>query len=457
MGPDAGSDKPAVAEWLEHQPGERPAFMPKSVDFPDCLFVGAFNCATCGFSAPKTCAIRRDGPLYFYLRHQNARAARKARERKQLLADAAFTILRGHGTPLHIDILARVIRARRPDIEHVGRTSLVRAMVDSPHQFSRRTAGVYEIATGATNSIDREGPFSGASTPTPDRNQGQDQVPSLGDDTVGESLDSFSRFSLLSSEEESSLAMKKHASSLKAWRTLIVSNFRLVLHIARRYVGRGVELEDLIQEGCIGLIQAVDKFRGEEGYKFSTYATNWIRQAIGRAIDDQSRTIRLPGHYVERINSTANSARRMWETNQRPPTYSDLASKRSEDSDSVRRMVRRSMPLLSLGCLSLDRDLTKSTTFLHNCRAYLRDSSPEETVSELAKQETIATVLNSLTAREQTVIRRRFGLAGASQNTLEVIGRDFGVTRERIRQIEAKALRKLRHPNRSSRLLDFLI
>lgn len=271
-------------------------------------------------------------------------------------------------------------------------------------------------------------------------------------DPVRMYLKEIGRISLLSLEEETALSERIANGDEEAKNILAESNLRLVVSIAKRYVGRGMLFLDLIQEGNIGLMKAVEKFDANKGYKFSTYATWWIRQAITRAIADQARTIRVPVHMVETINKLSRFQRQLTLELNREPTEEELAKKMGMPVEKVQEVIKIAQDPVSLETPIGEEDDSHLGDFVKDERSM----SPEEyTIHEMLKDE-ISDILLTLTEREEQVLRLRFGLDDGSCKTLEEVGQMFGVTRERIRQIEAKALRKLRHPSRSRKLKDFL-
>ena len=272
-------------------------------------------------------------------------------------------------------------------------------------------------------------------------------------DNVRMYLKEIGKISLLSLDEEQELSKRIASGDEEAKKILAESNLRLVVSIAKRYVGRGLLFLDLIQEGNIGLMKAVDKFDYDKGFKFSTYATWWIRQAITRALADQARTIRVPVHMVETINKLARVERQMALDLNREPTDSELAKKMNLPLDKIVEIRRISQDPVSLETPIGEEDDSRLGDFL----ADERTMGPEEYTDYTMLKEELKEVLETLTKREEEVLELRFGLYDGTCHTLEEVGKKFGVTRERIRQIEAKALRKLRHPSRAKKLRDFLI
>lgn len=272
------------------------------------------------------------------------------------------------------------------------------------------------------------------------------------EDPVRMYLKEIGKVPLLSADEEIELAKRMELGDEEAKKKLAEANLRLVVSIAKRYVGRGMLFLDLIQEGNLGLIKAVEKFDYRKGYKFSTYATWWIRQAITRAIADQARTIRIPVHMVETINKVKKVSSQLLHQNGHEPSADDIAAELDMPVDKVREIMRVAQEPVSLETPIGEEEDSHLGDFIPDDDA----PAPQDAASHTLLKEQLSDVLSTLTSREEKVLRLRFGLEDGRSRTLEEVGREFNVTRERIRQIEAKALRKLRHPSRSKKLKDFL-
>ena len=272
------------------------------------------------------------------------------------------------------------------------------------------------------------------------------------DDPVHTYLKEIGRVPLLTAQQEADLARAAQAGDADARRALSEANLRLVVSVAKRYVGRGLPFLDLIQEGNLGLMKAAEKFEPERGFKFSTYATWWIRQSITRAIADQGRTIRIPVHLVENINRVKKTAGELLRKNGREPTVEEIAVQLDLEPDRVRELLQ-----LAQDPISLETPVGEEEDA--HLEDFIQDEEAGVPVDEAGRQllrRDLMNVLKSLTPREERVIALRFGLEDGRSRTLEELGREFNVTRERVRQIEAKALRKLRHPSRAKRLRDYL-
>ncbi len=272
------------------------------------------------------------------------------------------------------------------------------------------------------------------------------------DDPVRMYLKEIGKVPLLTADQETELAMRMEQGDEDAKHQLAEANLRLVVSIAKRYVGRGMLFLDLIQEGNLGLIKAVEKFDYRKGYKFSTYATWWIRQAITRAIADQARTIRIPVHMVETINKLIRVSRQLLQELGREPVPEEIAKAMGISENKVREIIKIAQEPVSLETPIGEEEDSHLGDFIPDDDA----PAPAEAASHALMKEQLEEVLDTLTPREEKVLRLRFGLDDGHQRTLEEVGKEFNVTRERIRQIEAKALRKLRHPSRSKKLKDYL-
>ena len=272
------------------------------------------------------------------------------------------------------------------------------------------------------------------------------------EDPVRMYLKEIGKVQLLSAEEEIELAKRMELGDQDAKKRLAEANLRLVVSIAKRYVGRGMLFLDLIQEGNLGLIKAVEKFDYRKGYKFSTYATWWIRQAITRAIADQARTIRIPVHMVETINKLIRVSRQLLQELGREPTPEEIAEEMNMPADRVREILKISQEPVSMETPIGEEEDSHLGDFIEDEQV----PAPSDAAAFTLLKEQLVEVLGTLTEREQKVLRLRFGLDDSRARTLEEVGKEFNVTRERIRQIEAKALRKLRHPSRSRKLKDYL-
>ena len=271
-------------------------------------------------------------------------------------------------------------------------------------------------------------------------------------DPVRMYLKEIGKIPLLTAEEEAELGKRLAEGDMEAHNKMVEANLRLVVSIAKRYVGRGLPFLDLIQEGNLGLIKAVDKFDYTKGYKFSTYATWWIRQSITRAIADQARTIRIPVHMVETINRVLRTSHSMVQKLGREPTTKEIADELHIEQSKVEEVLKIAQEPVSLETPIGEEEDSHLGDFIQDDEA----SQPSEEATYTLLREQLEEVLSTLTPREEQVLRMRFGLTDGKPHTLEAVGKEFDVTRERIRQIECKALRKLRHPSRSKKLRDFL-
>lgn len=282
-----------------------------------------------------------------------------------------------------------------------------------------------------------------------------DNVDQFADDSVRLYLREIGKIPLLTADEEIELARKLAKGDKKAGDKLAESNMRLVVSIAKRYVGRGLDFLDLIQEGNTGLLRAVEKYDPDKGFKFSTYATWWIRQAITRAIADQARTIRIPVHMVETINKVIRTQRRLTIELNREPTNVELAKACDMEPEKVEYVLRIKQDIASLDA-TVGKDSDDEDSVLGDFIEDEERATPEEATANLILKEQIAQVITTLSDREQKIIRLRFGIGGGRPHTLEEVGNEFDVTRERIRQIEAKALSKMRKNKQTKRLQEYI-
>ncbi|MBR3233194.1 RNA polymerase sigma factor RpoD [Candidatus Saccharibacteria bacterium] len=282
-----------------------------------------------------------------------------------------------------------------------------------------------------------------------------DNVDAFADDSVRLYLREIGKIPLLTNEEEAELAQEIVKGSRKAKEKMVEANMRLVVSIAKRYSGRGLDFLDLIQEGNTGLLRAVEKFDPEKGFKFSTYATWWIRQAITRAIADQARTIRIPVHMVETINKVLRTTRKLTTELNREPTIEEIAKELDMDVDKVEYVMRIKQDIASLDA-SVGRDGDDEDSVLGDFVEDEERASPEDSAANQILKEQLAEIISTLSDREQKIIKMRFGIGGERPHTLEEVGYEFSVTRERIRQIEAKALSKLRKHKDTKKLHEYL-
>ena len=325
-----------------------------------------------------------------------------------------------------------------------------------PDQFDRILESLEAMGIEVVNELPQpDAPKEGAKPAEPSPEEELDLSVPEGisiDDPVRMYLKEIGKVPLLTADEEIEIAKRMEQGDEEAKRKLAEANLRLVVSIAKRYVGRGMLFLDLIQEGNLGLIKAVEKFDYRKGYKFSTYATWWIRQAITRAIADQARTIRIPVHMVETINKLIRVSRQLLQELGREPQPEEIAKEMNISEEKVREIIKIAQEPVSLETPIGEEEDSHLGDFIPDDEA----PAPAEAASFTLMKEQLMNVLDTLTPREEKVLRLRFGLDDGRQRTLEEVGKEFNVTRERIRQIEAKALRKLRHPSRSKKLKDFL-
>jgi len=301
------------------------------------------------------------------------------------------------------------------------------------------------------DSSEQEGSMSGEEW-LAEMKKNESMLADISNDSVRMYLREIGRISLLTSEEEVDLAKRAEKGEVEAKDKLIEANLRLVVSIAKKFVGRGLQLLDLIQEGNFGLMKAVEKFDYRRGYKFSTYATWWIRQAITRAIADQARTIRIPVHMVETINKLTRTQRQLSQELQRDPTPEEIAAEMGMEVEKVNHVLKISQNIISLETTVGEEEDSHLSDFIPD----EKNIAPDEAATHQLLREQLRDVIKSLYPREQKILKMRFGLEDGKSHTLEEVGREFGVTRERIRQIEAKALLKLRRNRESKKLKEYL-
>ncbi len=318
-------------------------------------------------------------------------------------------------------------------------------------------AEVIDASGGALSLVDEPNPEDLIDEEEDDEetlNNGQ-YFDDASDDSVRLYLREIGKIPLLNSEDELALARRVVAGDKKAKDKMAEANMRLVVSIAKRYSGRGLDFLDLIQEGNTGLLRAVEKFDPDKGFKFSTYATWWIRQAITRAIADQARTIRIPVHMVETINKLLRTQRRMTQELNREPTIDELAKELEMEPAKIEYVIKIKQDITSLDA-GVGRDGEDEDSILGNFVADEESTTPEESATTQLLREQVQSILSSLSDREQKIIKMRFGLENGKSHTLEEVGREFAVTRERIRQIEAKALAKLRKHKDAKKLHEYI-
>ena len=323
-------------------------------------------------------------------------------------------------------------------------------MDNSEEEILKNKAGMFELDEPESDELAAEDALSDEELAIT-----ADNVDAFADDSVRMYLREIGKIPLLTQEEEQELAKKAIQGDKKAKDKLAEANMRLVVSIAKRYGGRGLDFLDLIQEGNTGLLRAVEKFDPDKGFKFSTYATWWIRQAITRAIADQARTIRIPVHMVETINKVLRTTRRLTQDLNREPTNQEIADAMGMEVEKIEYVMRIKQDIASLDA-SVGRDGDDEESVLGDFVEDSERDSPEDATANQILKEQIAEILTTLSEREQKIIRLRFGIGGGRSHTLEEVGNEFSVTRERIRQIEAKALSKLRKHKQTKKLHGYL-
>lgn len=342
---------------------------------------------------------------------------------------------------------------------HIDQKDITKAIPDTPENVELLDALYTELADANLEVVADEVPATGISDEWVAEDneeivvEDQRYLDDIADDSVRLYLREIGKVPLLNSEEELALAQRVVAGDKDAKDQMAEANMRLVVSIAKRYVGRGLDLLDLIQEGNTGLLRAVEKFDPDKGFKFSTYATWWIRQAITRAIADQARTIRIPVHMVETINKLLRTQRRLTQELNREPTNEEIAKEMEIEVDKVEHIMKIKQDISSLDAsIRDDEEESVLADFIED-----EDTiTPEESATGQLLKEQVKDMLGALTEREQKILRLRFGLEDGRNHTLEEVGQEFAVTRERIRQIEAKALAKLRRHKDAKKLLDYI-
>lgn len=365
--------------------------------------------------------------------------------------------------PLDFDQIKKDLFAQAKKDGHIAQKDITAAIADIPDNAEVLDAFYTELADASLEVVTGTAAAPGAEEEFSDEwlgEDGEEIVPDdqsylddIADDSVRLYLREIGKIPLLTAEEELALAQRVVAGEKDAKDKMAEANMRLVVSIAKRYVGRGLDLLDLIQEGNTGLLRAVEKFDPDKGFKFSTYATWWIRQAITRAIADQARTIRIPVHMVETINKLLRTQRRLTQELNREPTNEEIAKAMDLDVDKVEHIMKIKQDISSLDASIRDED---EDSILSD---FIEDEdtiSPEDSATNQLLKEQVKGMLGALTEREQKILKLRFGLEDGKQHTLEEVGQEFSVTRERIRQIEAKALAKLRKHKDAKKLHDYI-
>ena len=363
-------------------------------------------------------------------------------------------------SPADLDAAKQQLIASAKKAGHIDQKDINAAIADVPENADVLDALYTELADAGVHVVTSGGPTDELADDEWTLEDGEEvavedqhYLDDIADDSVRLYLREIGKIPLLSAEEELALAKRVVAGDKDAKDKMAEANMRLVVSIAKRYVGRGLDLLDLIQEGNTGLLRAVEKFDPDKGFKFSTYATWWIRQAITRAIADQARTIRIPVHMVETINKLLRTQRRLTQELNREPTNEEIATAMDLDVDKVEHIMKIKQDISSLDAsIRDDEEESVLADFIED-----EDTiSPEQSATNQLLKEQVKGMLGALTEREQKILKLRFGLEDGKQHTLEEVGQEFSVTRERIRQIEAKVFRKLRHPSCSRKLRAFL-